>query len=74
MNENRNKRLELRVNNILLDKLERIMKNAAGIRSKSAAIEYAIDIALRHLDINHGEEISGHCRRAADKHPELKLF
>ena len=57
-------RFEIRTTTEFMCKLEAIQKNAAGIRSKAAAIEYAVDIAIRHLGINQGEPVAAHCQQA----------
>lgn len=44
----KNKRLELRVDEPFLKKLQTIINEAAGIKSKAAAIEFAVDVAIKH--------------------------
>lgn len=45
----KNKRLEVRVEDSFLEKLQTIIKGAAEIKSKAAAIEFAVDIAIKTL-------------------------
>lgn len=45
----KNKRLELRVDEPFLEKLRTIIDEAAGIKSKATAIEFAVDVAIKTL-------------------------
>lgn len=45
----KNKRFEMRVDQAFLDKLDIIEKLAAGLRSRAAAIEFAVDVAITVL-------------------------
>ena len=45
----KNKRLELRVDEPFLEKLQAIINEAAGIKSKAAAIEFAVDVDIKTL-------------------------